>query len=170
MSKKNKIVYSDVQPNAKEAGVWVNTTDGNVKIEKDGKWVDDAGSGSGDSGGEASTIEYLDLRNYSGTAFGVAVNAKSLLFKFNSNLFNGDSESAPVYQIYVVGDVLEAEKAYIQALLMGSDFVGIDFNLKTNGKGELKTTAQQIIEDQGITQEQLDAIPRISKEEFYSLE
>lgn len=47
MSKKNKIVYSDIQPNAKEAGVWVNTTDGNIKIEKDGKWVDDGGSSSG---------------------------------------------------------------------------------------------------------------------------
>ena len=47
MSKKKKIVYSDIQPNAKEAGVWVNTTDGNVKIEKDGKWVDDSGSSSG---------------------------------------------------------------------------------------------------------------------------
>lgn len=130
--------------------------------------IEDAGSG-GSGSGEASSIEYLDLRNYSGTAFGVAVNAKSLLFKFNSNRFNGDSESAPVYQIYVVGDVLEAGNAYIQALLMGSDFVGIDFNLKTNGRGELKTTAQQIIEDQGITQEQLDAIPRITKEQFYSL-
>lgn len=47
MSKKNKIVYSNVQPNAKEAGIWVNTTDGNVKIEKNGKWVDDSGSSSG---------------------------------------------------------------------------------------------------------------------------
>ena len=55
MSKKNKIVYSDVQPNAKEAGVWVNTTDGNVKIEKDGKWVDDGGSSSG---GDDNVIYY----------------------------------------------------------------------------------------------------------------
>ena len=47
MSKKNKIIYSDIQPNAKEAGIWVNTTDGNVKVEKDGKWVDDGGSNSG---------------------------------------------------------------------------------------------------------------------------
>ena len=44
MSKKNKVVYSDIQPNTKEAGVWVNTTDGNVMVEKDGKWVDDGGS------------------------------------------------------------------------------------------------------------------------------
>lgn len=49
MSKKNKIVYSDIQPNTKEAGVWVNTVDGNVKVEKDGNWVDDSGSGSGSS-------------------------------------------------------------------------------------------------------------------------
>lgn len=46
MSKKNKVVYSDIQPNTKEAGVWVNTTDGNVMVEKDGKWVDDSGSSS----------------------------------------------------------------------------------------------------------------------------
>jgi hypothetical protein len=49
MSKKNKIVYSNVQPNAKEAGIWVNTTDGNVMVEKDGKWVDDNGEGSASS-------------------------------------------------------------------------------------------------------------------------
>ena len=167
-----KIYNGNVQPNHKEYKIWVND-EGIIKTWNGTEWVEQSGAssgGSGESGGEASTIEYLDLRNYSGTAFGVAVNAKSLLFKFNSNLFNGDSESAPVYQIYVVGDVLEAGNAYIQALLMGSDFVGIDFNLKTNGRGELKTTAQQIIEDQGITQEQLDAIPRITKEQFYSLE
>lgn len=58
MSKKNKIVYSDIQPNAKEAGVWVNTTDGNVKIEKDGKWVDDGGSGSGSGSGDEHVIYY----------------------------------------------------------------------------------------------------------------
>lgn len=122
------------------------------------------------SSGEASTIEYLDLRSYKGTSLRVMVNAMSLLFKFNANLFKGDNESVPVYQIYVVGDVLESGFTYMQAVLMGSDFVGIDFNLKTNGRGELKTTAQKIIEDQDVTQEQLNAIPRITKEEFYSLE
>lgn len=70
MSKKNKIVYSDVQPNAKEAGVWVNTTDGNVKIEKDGKWVDDGGSGSGE--GTVSKIEFVDLGLPSGTLWAKA--------------------------------------------------------------------------------------------------
>lgn len=44
MSKKNKVIYSNIQPNTKEAGIWVNTNDGNIKIEKDGKWVDDGGS------------------------------------------------------------------------------------------------------------------------------
>lgn len=44
MSKRNKVVYSNIQPNTKEAGIWVNTDDGNIKIEKDGKWVDDGGS------------------------------------------------------------------------------------------------------------------------------
>lgn len=64
MSKKNKIVYSDIQPNAKEAGVWVNTTDGNIKIEKDGKWVDDGGSSSGSGSGDDNFIYYKLDKNY----------------------------------------------------------------------------------------------------------
>ena len=64
MSKKNKIVYSDIQPNAKEAGVWVNTSDGNVKIEKDGKWVDDGGSSSGSGSGDDNFIYYKLDKNY----------------------------------------------------------------------------------------------------------
>ena len=57
MSKKNKVVYSDIQPNTKEAGVWVNTTDGNVMVEKDGKWVDDSGSSNG-----SEDVAYFDAR------------------------------------------------------------------------------------------------------------
>lgn len=164
-----KIYNGNVQPNPKEFKIWVND-EGVIKTWNGTKWVEATAGGDGSGSGESDTIEYLDLRNYKGTSLGVFVNAMSLLFKFNSNLFNGDSESAPVYQIYVVGDVLEGGKTYMQAVLMGSDFVGIDFNLKTNWRGELKTTAQKIIEDQDTTQEELDAIPRITKEQFYSLE
>ena len=39
MSKRNKVVYSNIQPNTKEAGIWVNTDDGNIKIEKVGVHV-----------------------------------------------------------------------------------------------------------------------------------
>lgn len=60
MSKKNKVIYSDIQPNAKEAGVWVNTNDGNIKIEKDGEWVDDGGSSNGGSG---ENIYYYNVYN-----------------------------------------------------------------------------------------------------------
>lgn len=72
MSKKNKIIYSDIQPNTKEAGVWVNTVDGNVKVEKDGKWVDDGGSGSGSVEGTVSKIEFVDLGLPSGTLWAKA--------------------------------------------------------------------------------------------------
>ena len=37
MSKEYKVIESIIQPNHKEAGVWVNTNDGNVKVNKDGK-------------------------------------------------------------------------------------------------------------------------------------
>lgn len=40
--KKNKVIYSNIQPNPKEVGIWVNTDNGNVKVEKNGKWVDDS--------------------------------------------------------------------------------------------------------------------------------
>ena len=61
MAKKNKVIYSDVQPNAKEAGIWVNTNDGNVKVEKDGKWVDDNTGTPGGGGGQLDG-EYLLIR------------------------------------------------------------------------------------------------------------
>lgn len=57
MSKKNKVVYSNIQPNTKEAGIWVNTNDGNIKIEKDGKWVDDGGNGSGGSSADSRIVK-----------------------------------------------------------------------------------------------------------------
>ena len=45
----------------------------NVQMDEDFYNEIIQGGGSGSGSGEASNIEYLDLRNYSGTAFGVAV-------------------------------------------------------------------------------------------------
>lgn len=61
MAKKNKVIYSDVQPNAKEAGIWVNPNDGNVKVEKAGKWVDDNTGTPGGGGGQLDG-EYFLMR------------------------------------------------------------------------------------------------------------
>ena len=63
MAKKNKVIYSDVQPNAKEAGIWVNPNDGNVKVEKGGKWVDDNTGTPGGGGGQLDGEYFLARPN-----------------------------------------------------------------------------------------------------------
>lgn len=63
MAKKNKVIYSDVQPNAKEAGIWVNPNDGNVKVEKGGKWVDDNIGTPGGGGGQLDGEYFLARPN-----------------------------------------------------------------------------------------------------------
>lgn len=63
MAKKNKVIYSDVQPNAKEAGIWVNPNDGNVKVEKAGKWVDDNTGTPGGGGGQLDGEYFLARPN-----------------------------------------------------------------------------------------------------------
>lgn len=164
MSKKNKIVYSDIQPNAKEAGVWVNTTDGNVKVEKDGKWVDDGGNGGNT---ESSTIEYLDV---SGLDVANKESVWSTLGLYSISV-----------ALKVSGYISYSPSSMYSALLgapsdMNIVAIAIDFNLPTNAFGfEIMTTKEYILSQKSsdgsqITQEQLDAIPRITKEQFYSLE
>lgn len=149
MSKKNKIVYSDIQPNAKEAGVWVNTTDGNIKIEKDGKWVDDGGSSSG----EASTIEYLDLRGQSlgliNAVMAFAIQAKATI----------SPDELRITYMYTASDV-----TFDNIVECSIDFNGYVYNKQVGLKNVCDFLSMA-----NITQEQLDAIPRITKEEFYSL-
>lgn len=123
MAKKYKIIYSDIQPNTKEAGVWVNTTDGNVMIEKDGKWVDDGGNGAIDSnntitftwqeaitsGGEigGSDLTITGYKEYTftvkeGTTLGEFIYSNQGQILYIGNIRDNDFDS--VFQIVCVGD------------------------------------------------------------------
>ena len=157
MSKKNKVVYSDIQPNTKEAGVWVNTTDGNVMVEKDGKWVDDGGSSSG---GEVSTVEYLLLSKNDSTILPAGVQfimACALQFRiiYDNNIFIQPSVSQCVYGSF--SDIYSNITA-----------IAIDFNQIIIYPGFNGTIKEYLLEY--YTKEELDAIPRMTKEEFYNLE
>lgn len=68
--KKHKVIYSNVQPNTKEAGVWVNTTDGNVMVEKDGKWVDDGGNTNNPNDTIPTMPQYIGFEVWQPSWFG----------------------------------------------------------------------------------------------------
>lgn len=70
MSKKIKVIYSNIQPNTKEAGIWVNTDDGNIKIEKDGKWIDDGGNGNEKGTNAILNVAVVVGKQDSTTSFG----------------------------------------------------------------------------------------------------
>lgn len=112
MSKKNKVIYSDIQPNPKEAGIWVNPNSGNVKVEKDGKWVEDANSDSNSNTPEPPVYEN-----------GVyAVNADHKLIDYNA----ADSSCIGVALITDNQKIMIAKKNFIFTLYWGMALAGHD--------------------------------------------
>ena len=100
--------------------------------------------------GDSSTIEYLDVRNL----------------------------SDEIYEIVLLLAIMAKKERSIApamyAMALGSDTgkasaVGIDLNLKCSIDDVGEITVRGIMELTGII-EIVDAIPRITKEEFYSLE
>lgn len=122
-----------------------------------------SGSG-GDSGGETSTIEYLDVSGLKGTNKAYLVHFALYVKAYVENLntkFSGFSAE------YI--DMVSNGKAVASTVA-----TAIDFSHKvtvSTGIGEFaESTTMKGLLEVGITQEQLDAIPRITKEQFYSLE
>lgn len=104
--------------------------------------------GSGESGGEASNIEYLDV---SGSEVGKAL---CCMHSYqNKILVENDA-------ISITSAIRSYNNTYIACSICFSDTVIVAND---------KTTILEDLEASGITKEQLDAIPRITKEEFYSL-
>lgn len=160
MSKKNKVVYSDIQPNAKEAGVWVNTTDGNIKIEKDGKWVDDGGSSSG-SGVEYT---YLDLRG-----FDIGSNYDFLnIIPFASFInYKGRIMEQDVHYIISYGyyALVNGVNSGILGLAIDESFMVTNM---TTPDSVQRLSIKEAIE-MSTAKDLYNSIPRITKEKFYSL-
>lgn len=122
---------------------------------------------SGSGGGESS-IEYLDVRNVT-TLVGGAIPLRALLgsmgyaIKFKNP--NNDSTTllscAALYTSFPTSQIPTLEYYEVEI-----DFSGIYGGNSNEG---IRTNYDAILSF-GVTKEQLDSIPRITKEQFYSLE
>lgn len=115
--------------------------------------------GSGESGGESSSIEYLDIKDFESIIPGNQTRLNIIQFSYLSRM-EMDGEKGIVCSAFALNSI--TDYYYI-------DRIAIDFN------AELlypfgKSTPKEELDAIGLTQEKLDAIPRITKEQFYSLE
>lgn len=105
-------------------------------------------------GTEASSMEYLDVSGLD-RMLAEAILVSSYLTKFTTT--DGRKFIGFEYMASALVDSIDIIVA-----------VCCDLNLKVNMNGNEMTVAEAIIQS-GITQEQLDALPRITKEEFYTI-
>lgn len=120
--------------------------------------IEDAGSG-GNGSDEDSNIEYLDITNVS--------SYKELLlqYSFRACVISDDVKmNATSFAVYnTIIDLISYKSLYIQ-----TDFKSKVYGIQSGQTFNL--TIMEVLNMANITQEQLDAIPRITKEQFYSLE
>lgn len=114
---------------------------------------------SGESGG--GTMEYLDLSGVD-RSVKVAVGQYAVYVKAILEKYNGKVTGVPLYVIEsLVDDPFEAISA-----------IAIDFAsevLQEMGGSSVRTSTAESVLLYGTTQADIDAIPRITKEQFYDL-
>lgn len=152
----NKKTYiGDIEPNPKEFGIWVKQ-DGTAKVYDyiNNEWK----GGSSDNGGESSSIEYLDLRNQEYDVVDpIAKCSQYIKCYFDYG------------ECFVVPGMIIDDFSY--AVKVG---VAIDFNMsvtlgQSNGKFTM-TLKEYFVKYHNLSNDVIDAIPRLTKEQFYSLE
>lgn len=167
MSKKTKVIESSVQPNPKEAEIWAKINeDGSRELKQynsaTGKFEYSGGSGTGGGSGEAaSTMEYLDVSGLSN-----AQKANLILYGIylrgfipSNNIFMAGVTYAPFYEIG--GDTKDVTHI---AIMLDEDII-----MSIGETPQSMKIKQAVMQNNAFTQEELDSIPRITKEQFYSL-
>lgn len=120
--------------------------------------IEESGSDNGD--GDASTIEYLDITNVA--SYKEILLQHSLQANLNSNEFK---IIAPSFAVYASLSQLNDNYNFL--------YIEIDFSSKIyamQGTEKIEYPIGEYLVIGGVSQDELDAIPRITKEEFYSLE
>ena len=123
-----------------------------------------AGSNAGGGGGSASAVEYLDLREYQGADFylSLAILADVVnAYDADHNTYCGVNRGAA----RLLFGVPNTTKVTCNA-------VGIDLSrrVKANVQGQImELTIMDLVAMTGASKEDIDAIPRITEEEFYTL-
>jgi hypothetical protein len=124
--------------------------------------------GTPDTPSGESDIEYLDLRNVT-TLIGGAIPLKSLLgsMGYVTKFQNPNNDLTTILNSASLYSSLSSQQ------IATLDFYGVEIDFSSifggNANDGIKTILDVLLE-YGITAEQLDAIPRITKEQFYSLE
>lgn len=162
MSKKLKAVESNIQPNHKEAELWVTPTnnDGSKEVKywnsKAQEWSE---CSSGDSGGsgEDSWI-YYDVRGIDNETLTAVLgfgDMYPLMLHTKSTSYNGET-------VHLIKGLVRYQADRENVL-----YVALDIKWKAYYSA-IEGTLLEFIEEQGLT-ELFSSIPRITKEEFYSL-
>lgn len=108
-----------------------------------------SGSGGGESG---STIEYLDVSGFPSEPV-MFLSTYSILCRVLGNAREGVLTTAIMMQNPTVYSI---------------KYIAIDFSLELL-EGKTKASIKDILIAQGFTQDDIDAIPRLTKEQFYDL-
>lgn len=154
----NKKTYvGDIEPNPKEFGIWVKQ-DGTAKVYDyiNNEWK----GGSSDNGGDSSSIEYLDITN--------AASHKEVLLQHSLQANVNSAELKMIAPSLAVYGMLNDLNGNYTSL-----YIEIDFNSKIyaiQGVEKMEYPIGEYLAMAGISQSKLDAIPRITKEQFYNLE
>lgn len=134
-----------------------------INVQMDEDFYNEIMQGGGSSSGEVSTIEYLDVSG---------LNMVDAMSKYCILGFYAIS-----VKMTINGHLVYMPPSMLVYMLESGDIdsvhsVALDFNLPTNAiRSNLVTTKEYILSATGgLTQEELDAIPRITKEQFYNLE
>ena len=118
------------------------------------------GSGSESGSGEASIVEYLDITN--------VASYKEVLLQHSLQANVNSTELKMIAPSLVVYGILNDLNGNYTSL-----YIEIDFNSKIyaiQGVEKMEYPIGEYLTMAGISQSELDAIPRITKEQFYSLE
>ena len=122
-----------------------------------------SGSGSGSGSSEVS-VEYLDISNLDSDVKKLNLVTISNIIKIEKD---GDIMcTTPIMQLDPMSGSIGGTLDYFTNATIA---VCIDFNLVIKYP-DWEVTNKEFLLENGFTQEELDAIPRITKEEFYNLD
>ena len=134
-----------------------------ISADDKNKFLNKVGSGGSGGSGESSTIEYLDLANANSSIISdywtLSFIALSLYCKVNDG---GNVYITPSGTVMCENPNFGVPWYYVTA-------VAIDFNSTAYFNGQI-ATVKDILSEFSYTDDELNLIPRITKEEFYSLE
>lgn len=128
--------------------------------------LDLVGEGGGNGSGSASTVEYLDLSGVDDQVKGAMVMfANALNLEITEGGMTGMKTAGMPYAFFALSMDTTFNLTWVKA-------VSIDFTAKAKqkmGDDEMDMTVGEMLPMMGLSQDIIDAIPRLTEEEFYNI-